>query len=291
MPTNKRHEHIIQTGNIHLDTHGIARNDTFSTYANHLNIDILDHGYFWGDRKWNQFDVISPYSRLYLMDKYEGWLETENGSVPLLPGNMYLIPPYYRINLRTEDKIEKFYFHFTTEFDGIEIFEGLKSCLRLPMSKDFLLRFTNIFESNEIADLLLFKSIVYETVSIFVRAYLPEIQSRLILASKYKAVLHYIDENLSAILSAKEIAEKLNVSYLSLTRGYRKDNGITLNSFIRSKVIYKAIHLLLQSKKTVKSISEDLGFIDEFYFSRFFKKHMEYSPREYRRVNKVSPLS
>ena len=285
--TNNRVEQIIKAGNINLDTHGIARNDIFSTYVNHLSIDILDHGYFWGDRKWNQFDVISPYSRIYLMSKHEGWLETDKGSIPLLPGKMYLVPPYYKVNLRTNDKIEKFYFHFTTEFDGVEIFEGLKTCLVLPLEDKFLSRYTNTFESSEIADLLLFKSIVYETVSLFVRAYLPEIQNRLIIASKYKQILHYIEENLSAILCAKEISAKLGLSYLSLTRNYKKDTGITLNNYIHSKVVYKAIHLLLQSKRTVKSISEELGFIDEFYFSRFFKKHMEYSPREYRRVNKT----
>lgn len=283
-----RKEELIQTGNILLDTHGIARNEMFSTYVNHLSIDIIDHGYFWGDLNWNQFDVISPYSRLYLMDKHEGWLETDKGIVPLIPGNMYLIPPYYKINLRTNDRIEKFYYHFTTEFDGVEIFEGLKTCLTLPMNEDFLMRYTSIFESNEIADILLFKSVVYETVSIFVRNFLPEIQNRLILAAKYKNVFNYIDENLSAILCAKDIAEKLNLSHLSLTRNYKKDTGITLNNYIHSKVIYKAIHLLLQSNRTIKSISEDLGFIDEFYFSRFFKKHMEYSPREYRRVNKIT---
>lgn len=281
-----RTEEIIQVGNINVDTHGIARNETFTTYTNHLKINILDHGYFFGDKEWNQFDVISPYSRLYLMARHEGWLETDKGTVRLVPGNMYLIPPFYKVNLRTDYKIEKFYFHFTTEFDGIEIFEGLKTCLSLPMKEDMLARYTSAFESDGIADLLLFKSMIYETMAMFIGAYLPDIKSRLVLALKYKDLFHYIEEHLSATLNAKEITSALGLSYMSITRSYKKDTGITLNNYIRSKLIYKAIHLLLQSNRTVKSISEELGYVDEFYFSRFFKNQMEYSPREYRRVNK-----
>ena len=133
MTAKSRTEPIIPAGKFKVDSHGIARNELFTSYTNLLRIDILDHGYFFGDTAWNQFDIISPYSRLYFMTKYEGWLETEKGVVPLIPGNMYLIPPYYRVNLRTREKIEKFYFHFTTEFDGTEIFEGLRACLTLPL--------------------------------------------------------------------------------------------------------------------------------------------------------------
>lgn len=289
MAAKKRSEQLIRAGNVSVDTHGIARNETFTTYTNHLQLNILDHGYFWGDRKWNQYDVISPYSRLYLMIKHEGWLETPNGNIPLLPGSMYLIPPYFKVNLRTEDKIEKFYFHFTTELDGIEVFEGLQTCLVLPLEESLLMRYLNAFESREIAELLLFKSVVYETVAEFVRAYLPDIQSRLVLTSKYKQIYHYIDEHLSAALSAKEICSNLGLSSISVSRNYKKDTGITLNKYLHSKLIYKAIQLLLQTNRTVKSISEELGFVDEFYFSRFFKKQMEYSPREYRRVNNLLP--
>ena len=204
----------------------------------------------------------------------------------LIPGKMYLVPPYYKVNLRTDDKIEKFYYHFTTQFDGIEIFEDLNRCLELDMPENHFNRYSEAFDSNEIPQLFIFKSLVYETVSMFIKEFLPDIKDKLILASKYKEIYNYIDENLSMLLSAKSICEVMDLSYVSVTRNYKKDTGITLNNYIRSRITYKAIDMLLHSSLSIKSIAEELGFIDEFYFSRFFKKQMEYSPREYRRINK-----
>jgi len=282
----KRSEELINAGNLLIDTHKIARNDIITAYSDKIKINILDHGYFWGDLNWNRFEVISPYSRLYFVRRYMGWLETPDGEVMLTPGKMYLVPPYYKVNLRTDDKIEKFYYHFTTHFDGIEIFEDLNKCLELMMPENYFERYAEAFESNEISQLLIFKSLVYETVSMFIKEFLPDIKDKLLLASKYKEIYDYIDKNLSILLSAKNICEVMDLSYISITRNYKKDTGITLNNYIRSRIVYKAIDLLLHSSLSVKSIAEELGFIDEFYFSRFFKKQMEYSPREYRRINK-----
>jgi len=282
----KRREELINAGNLLIDTHKIARNDLITAYSDKIKISILDHGYFWGDLNWNRFEVISPYSRLYFVRRHMGWLETPDGEVMLKPGKMYLVPPYYKVNLRTDDKIEKFYFHFTTHFDGIELFEDLSRCLELKMPDNHFTRYSEAFESNEISQLLIFKSLVYETVSMFIKEFLPNIKDKLLLASKYKEIYDYIDKNLSILLSAKVICELKGLSYVSITRNYKKDTGITLNNYIRSRIIYKAIDLLLHTSLPVKLIADELGFIDEFYFSRFFKKQMEYSPREYRRINK-----
>lgn len=286
MSPKKRSEEIININNLVVDTHNIARNDLFTIYTQKIHIKILDHGYFWGDLKWNRFDVVSPYSRLYFVHKHGGWLETKTGDVPLEPGKMYLVPPYFRINLRTKDKIEKFYYHFTTRFDGIEIFEDLGQCLVLDMDESLLNRYLHVFESEEIADLLKFKSLIYETVAIFMKKYLPDLKNKLLIASKYKEIHKYIDSNLSMTLSAKSVSQALGISHISVSRSYSMDTGITLNKYIRSRIIYKSIDLLLHTDMRIKEIAGKLGFVDEFYFSRYFKKEMEYSPREYRRINK-----
>ena len=145
----KRREELINAGNLVIDTHQIARNDVITAYSDKIKISILDHGYFWGDLNWNRFEVISPYSRLYFVHKYKGWLETPEGKVNLIPGKMYLVPPYYKVNLRTDDRIEKFYYHFTTQFDGIEIFEDLNRCLELEIPKNHFIRYSKFFEKNE----------------------------------------------------------------------------------------------------------------------------------------------
>ena len=260
----------------------------FSSYVNMLSVKMFDHGYFHGDLSWNRYGVSSPFGRLYFMIEGAGWLDTEQGRIDLLPGSMYLIPPYTRVDLRTDDRIEKFYLHFSASFAGFDLFEGVTHCLALPLPAEHLKRLLHSFQSSEIADILFFQSVVDDAISQFVRAYLPDVGHRLVLASKYRDLHAYIDAHLDARLSASEAATALGLSFNSWARGYRKDTGITLNQYIHMQLVQRAARMLLLTPMGIREIAEALGFTDEFYFSRFFKREMEYSPREYKRVSGVT---
>jgi AraC-like DNA-binding protein len=44
-----------------------------------------------------------------------------------------------------------------------------------------------------------------------------------------------------------------------------------------------AKHLLLDSTRTIRSVAESLGFEDELYFSRLFKRRVGMPPGAYRK--------
>ncbi|NSW89572.1 MAG: helix-turn-helix transcriptional regulator [Firmicutes bacterium] len=52
-------------------------------------------------------------------------------------------------------------------------------------------------------------------------------------------------------------------------------------------IIHKAKEELLTSNSSIKEIAYKLKFSDEFYFSRFFKKHTGIPPSKYRIQNKL----
>jgi AraC-like DNA-binding protein len=63
---------------------------------------------------------------------------------------------------------------------------------------------------------------------------------------------------------------------------------------IHERIIIEAKRELYLTNKTVKEIAYELGFNDEFYFSRFFKNNTEVSPQVYREkvgVDRGSNLS
>jgi AraC-like DNA-binding protein len=279
-----KREPVRQDGLARVDAHGIARNEMFTTYVNLLSVQMFDHGYFQGDLSWNRTGVSSPFGRLYYMIGDAGWLDTEQGRVDLLPGRMYLIPPHTRVDLRTDRRIEKFYLHFSASFAGFDLFEGVSRCLELPLPPEHLQDLLRSFRGNDVADILLFQSVVHDTVSRFVRNYLPDVGHRLVLASKYRDLHAYVDAHLDANLTAATVAAALGLPHAAWARRYRKDTGITLNQYIHGQIVQRAARLLLLTPMGVREVAEALGFSDEFYFSRFFKKEMEYSPREYRRV-------
>ncbi len=282
-----RHEHVTDNEAFRTDSHGVTRNKHMISYLNHFDIKILDHGHFVGDMTWNQYNVMSPFARIYYMIADSGWLETEQGRIDLLPGSMYLIPPNTKVNLRTARRIEKFYFHITWHYADTDMLDRINRCFVLPLPQESLAMLLDSYRKGEPADLLLIWGIVYESLARFIRECLPEHRKYLDLANRYSALFSYVEKNLSAALTPGEVCRGLGVSYETMRRRFRRDNGITLHRYIINRLIQKAGMLLLLTDKNVQEIALELGYEDEFYFSRLFKDNMNYSPREYRRVNEL----
>ncbi len=267
------------------DDNNIVRSRFLTRGVNALNLEILDHGYFYGDENWNQFGILSPFARLYFMAKDYGWIETEHSSIDLKPGQMYIIPPFVKVNLRTNHRLEKFYVHVNCHYGGLDLLEGMKDCAVLPLENTELERLLAYYEGQTLQDLLFFKSEIYKIVGQFVQAFWPNLHERLRVAEKYKHVHAYINQHLKFNLNYKQVALDCGQSPDVLRQHYVQETGVTLARYIQGLILQKAALELLNSTASIKEIAAGLGFNDEFYFSRFFKKRMQYSPREYRRIN------
>ena len=56
----------------------------------------------------------------------------------------------------------------------------------------------------------------------------------------------------------------------------------TITDLIAERIIIEAKRELYLTNKTIKEIAYDLGYQDEYYFSRFFKANAEVSPQMFR---------
>ena len=92
----------------------------------------------------------------------------------------------------------------------------------------------------------------------------------------------HILDNLRDDPSLNDLAELVHFNPSYLSRLYKQMTGITLQSYIDDVKISKAKDYLRDDKKKINEISSDLGFISAHYFSKFFKRHMNVSPQQYR---------
>jgi AraC family transcriptional regulator, transcriptional activator of pobA len=91
-----------------------------------------------------------------------------------------------------------------------------------------------------------------------------------------------IEENFKLKHSAGEYALLLNLSSNALARITKTYFNKTISDLIAERIIIEAKRELYLTKKTIKEIAYELGYEDEYYFSRFFKANAEVSPQLYR---------
>lgn len=91
-----------------------------------------------------------------------------------------------------------------------------------------------------------------------------------------------IEKNFKTKHTASDYAKMLNISTTALAKITKTHFNKTLTNLISERIIIEAKRELYLSNKTIKEIAYELGYEDEFYFSRFFKTNADISPQMYR---------
>lgn len=91
-----------------------------------------------------------------------------------------------------------------------------------------------------------------------------------------------IEENFRSHRKTFHYANKLGITAHHLNRLIKLHWRTKLSSLLLDRLIKEAKWQLLHSEKSVKVLASELDFKDEFYFSRWFKKHTGLSPSHFR---------
>lgn len=84
---------------------------------------------------------------------------------------------------------------------------------------------------------------------------------------------------------------KLNITNNALSKAVKKEFAKTPTQLINERIILESKKLLHLTYRSVKEIASELGFADEFYFSRYFKKSVGCSPKNYREKVGISVMA
>lgn len=93
---------------------------------------------------------------------------------------------------------------------------------------------------------------------------------------------NYIESHYRTKHTASDYAGMLSITPKALTKLTKTHFNKTLTDLIAERIIIEAKRELYLTNKTVKEIAYELGYNDEYYFSRFFKKNADVSPQLYR---------
>lgn len=102
----------------------------------------------------------------------------------------------------------------------------------------------------------------------------------------YKAK-HYINKLAFTNIKMKEIANKLYITPVQLSRRFKSTYGFTPMEFVRTLRMDKAKMLLIETDCTIEEISTLCGYENGFYLSRVFTKNIGITPSEYRKSHVI----
>jgi len=262
---------------------------------------------FTGDSDY--LDIISPFSRLYLVTEGNGHLILGHDKINLETGNLYLIPSFTPCTYHFGAGLSHYYIHlsidqpnglspyslcsFTNKTSANELDHSLFSRI-LQINPDLQLphHHPNVYQTK----LWLNKKVVYQSASQHLETIgiLKQIFSRFIetgqsqtmtsmLKYNIQPILLHIRNNLQKNININELADLACFSKDHFSRVFKSITGMAPCDYIILKRIERAQFLLLTTELGQKEIIEETGFKSTSYFSRIFKKYTSYSPERYRK--------
>ena len=204
------------------------------------------------------------------------------------PGMWFWLPPFVEIEHEHTEKMLHLSIHFKLEITpGIEL-PGECSGFFHGHDDSLLTRATTCRNCNDLLPAAAqLQNICWQVIApVFAD---PQSGVRLPSPSglmRYTRLLEYLQTHLTKPPAVAEMAQLAGMGKELFAKNFRSDAGCSPKRFFHRLQIRQAEQRLLGTDLTVKEVAEELGFCNEFYFSRFFKNHTGESPSQFRRRNK-----
>jgi len=260
----------------------IDHSPSFPSDCDGIEIKIGHEGWVRTDSTWHQAVLPAPYSRLYLVAEGSGVLLSDREQMKLEPGYAYLAPCGTRCGFYGTDSVTKLFFHINIPMqDGYDFFSACETLCRVPFPVNRTEQLREWYLSDNPIDHILLKGVLWELISAFGSQL--RIRSRGRFSPTVSDAIGYIRDHLSARLTVKTVSASIYTSAGMLTQSFRREVGVTVARYIEDLVMQEAQRLLLSTNRTVGEISQELGFCDQFYFTRRFSARYGLTPRDYRK--------
>ncbi|GIP52989.1 response regulator transcription factor [Paenibacillus vini] len=110
-------------------------------------------------------------------------------------------------------------------------------------------------------------------------------------AGRMNDIVAFVDKYYMEELSLDKLSARFFLSREHISRRFKQEVGKTLTSYVMDLRINQAKQWLIETEETMFSIASKLGYQDEIYFSKLFKKNVGLSPAEYRNKMRTSGVN
>ena len=95
----------------------------------------------------------------------------------------------------------------------------------------------------------------------------------------------YLQQHYQEDINLQDIADRFYLSREYISRKFKQDYGATITDYVTNIRIVKAKKLLENPYLKIYEVAYGVGYGNEKYFSKVFKKHVGMTPNEYRHIH------
>lgn len=255
----------------------------------------------------SHFDHLqrNPFYSVIWIKKGDGLLKADFSEYLFLDNTMFSFAPYQPFMFSTNKKISGIALQFHSDFYCIHRNPKETNCDTKLFNNIYQPPFIEIDKANN----EFFENLIEQLKAEFqskensnYELLIPTLKIFLVTASRIKSQTKietpkfadtqtpYVLRNLKATIennfkekhTASDYAKLLNISSNALAKLVKTHFNKTLTDLITERIIIEAKRELYMTSKPIKEIAWNLGYTDEFYFSRVFKTNTDISPQLYR---------
>ena len=200
-------------------------------------------------------------------------------------GSAIIFPPNYLYKYRGSSTTRYLYAHFTGSYADKFVEECGFDNLPCIIENDFNIEIQNKFNLL-INTFLLNESLSIQRCACLLQEILIDIykdNKDKANSSLLKASLKYIHSFFTSKIEIPYLASLENLSNSRYVAVFKNQTGKSPNEYIIDLRLQLAKNLLDNTNMSIRQISESIGYNDQYFFSRLFKKHLGVSPQQYRK--------
>lgn len=281
--------------------------DTFNPIT--LNVGFAVH-----NADWNWKGVSSPFARLYYVTQGEAAIILSVGTYKLCPNHLYMIPAFTVHSNRCMGHFEHYYIHIYEDLaDETGFMDDWNFPVEVVANDIDLVLIRRLVELNPQMKLSASDPDSYDnyttlalnigrnkqrslTLKMESRGILLQLISRFFENATHKDVQcdervvkakRYILQRICEPLSVKDVADEVCLCKDYFIRLFKAETELTPGQYITLKKMEKAQLMLATQGMSVKDVAYRLGFDDNSYFIRMFKKHVGCTPNAYKEKQRV----
>ena len=228
---------------------------------------------------------------LHLVRSGKGSFEQNGIRYPVQAGQAFLIFPGETVSYRADsaDPWEYLWVGFTGA-DAARLAEGCgfvrsAAVIDTEQPDELFARFESIYRQrgNTAADEMCMCAALLQLLAAM-NAATPAAQS--VKGDCAARAVHYIERNYCNDIRIENVAAAVGISRSQLFRVFKERFGMSVSRFLTRYRIGIAAALLRKGEMSIGETAYSVGFFDQLYFSRVFKKEKGVTPSEYLRKHR-----